>query len=40
VKKGGGSYAERTRGVVTGSGEHGRLSENAQRLMQLLIWPE
>ena len=40
VKKTSGSYAERTRGMVTGSGEKARLSENAQRLMQLLIWPE
>ncbi len=40
VKKRGGDYSNMTRGVITGSGENARLSENGHKLMQLLIWPE
>jgi murein DD-endopeptidase MepM/ murein hydrolase activator NlpD len=40
VKKGGGNYADLTRGVIGGSGENARLTETGMRLMRLLVWPE
>lgn len=40
VKKRRGNYADLTRGVVGGSGDNARLTENGERLMRLLIWPD
>ena len=40
VTKSSGSLSDATRGTLTGSGENARLSENGERLMQLLIWPD
>jgi hypothetical protein len=40
VKKRAGDYSDVTRGIVGGSGEHPRLTENGERLMRLLIWPD
>ena len=40
VKKQGGDYGNYSRGVLAGSGNNVRLSENGDRLMRLLIWPE
>jgi murein DD-endopeptidase MepM/ murein hydrolase activator NlpD len=40
VRKRGGDYADVTRGVVGGSGDKPRLTEQGERLMRLLIWPE
>ena len=40
VQKRGGNYSNSTRGVVTGSGGNGRLSESGERLMRLLTWPD
>ncbi|HEY0369575.1 MAG TPA: M23 family metallopeptidase [Chthoniobacterales bacterium] len=40
VKKHAGGYADLTRGIVGGSGDHPRLTENGEHLMRLLIWPE
>ena len=40
VKKRGGNYSDLTRGVVGGSSASPRLTENGDRLMRLLIWPD
>ncbi len=40
VRKRGGDYADATRGVVGGSGDHPQLTENGERLMRLFVWPE
>ncbi|MBA3386755.1 MAG: M23 family metallopeptidase [Chthoniobacterales bacterium] len=40
VKKQSGDYSDLTRGVIRGTAENASLSENGQKLMRLLIWPD
>lgn len=40
VKERAGDYANLSRGVISGSGQNARLSENGAKLMRLLIWPD
>ncbi|HMJ05289.1 MAG TPA: M23 family metallopeptidase [Chthoniobacterales bacterium] len=40
VEKSSGNYSNLTRGILTGTAEHVRLSASGERLMQLLIWTD
>ena len=40
LKKRPGNYSHMTRGVVQGSGANARLTENGEKLMRLLTWPD
>lgn len=40
VDKRGGNYSQLTRGVLTGSARNARLSQNGERAMRLLTWPD